>query len=104
MVGVVVPFLEPFYGRLSPKGAKNLKFRRLIEVRRALCSECSIRFEQVVSVVDKGSNTQYSTRFFGQLPLVDGGALLHCEPMHAEALLSEVHPRKIAGLTATREG
>ena len=55
-------------------------------------------------MVDKGSNTQYSTRFFGQLPLVDGGALLHCEPMHAEALLSEVHPRKIAGLTATREG
>ena len=41
-------------------------------------------------MVDKDTNLQWSTRFFGQLPVVDGGTLLHCEKLSAQTFLSEV--------------
>jgi hypothetical protein len=50
----------------------------------------SVFVDLVVSVVDVVTNKQYSTRFFGQMPLVPGGVLLHCEHAHASAFLSEV--------------
>ena len=44
----------------------------------------------MVSVVDKVANLQYSTRFFGQMPLVDGGVLLHCEQHETRTYLHEI--------------
>ncbi|KAJ1483148.1 hypothetical protein T484DRAFT_1896446, partial [Baffinella frigidus] len=52
--------------------------------------DASIFLDMVVSVFHKVTNKQWKTRFFGQMPLVDGGALFHCVEIFEHSLLSEV--------------